>query len=142
VVAGTSFVSFETNADFALARYNPDGTLDPTFNATGKVLTDFSGSSDDFGSALAIQSDGKIVAAGFSSIGNDVPYDFALARYNPDGTLDPTFNATGKVLTDFSGSGSFDAANALAIQSDGKLVEAGYSDARGTLDFALARYLP
>ena len=62
--------------------------------------------------------------------------DFALARYNPDGSLDATFNASGKVLTNIGG---FDSANALAIQSDGKIVAAGFSDASGTRDFALAR---
>jgi uncharacterized delta-60 repeat protein len=86
-----------------------------------------------------------MVAAGFSGT-SGTPYDFALARYNPDGTLDATFNATGKVLTDFSGSGSIEFANALAIQSDGKIVAAGASRASDTFgilsDFALARYLP
>jgi uncharacterized delta-60 repeat protein len=119
-------------AGTALARYNPDGTLDPTFNATGKVLTDFNAR------ALAIQSDGKIVTAGSSAANGSS--DFALARYNPDGTLDPTFNGTGKVLTDFSGSGSGDGALSMAIQSDGKIVAAGSSDASGSIDFALARY--
>jgi uncharacterized delta-60 repeat protein len=119
-------------AGTALARYNPDGTLDPTFNATGKVPTDFTAR------ALAIQSDGKIVTAGSSAANGS--YDFALARYNPDGTLDPTFNGTGKVLTDFSGSGSGDGALSMAIQSDGKIVAGGSSDASGSIDFALARY--
>jgi uncharacterized delta-60 repeat protein len=125
---------------FALARYNPDGTLDPTFNGTGKVLTDFGGpGSGEAVVAVAIQSDGKIVAAGNSS---GRSWDFALARYNPDGTLDPTFNGTGKVLTDFSGSGSYDFAHALAIQPDGKIVVAGESEptGQGYSDFALARY--
>jgi uncharacterized delta-60 repeat protein len=119
-------------AGSGLARYNPDGTLDPTFNATGKLLTDF------FARALAIQSDGKIVVAGSSTANGSS--DFALARYNPDGTLDPTFNGTGKVLTDFSGSGSGDGALSMAIQSDGKIVAGGSSDASGSIDFALARY--
>jgi uncharacterized delta-60 repeat protein len=145
VAAGDSFRADGT-FDFALARYNPDGTLDTTFNATGKVLTDFGGSgSGDYASDVAIQSDGKIVVAGYSGT-SATPYDFALARYNPDGTLDATFNATGKVLTDFSGSGSIEFANALAIQSDGKIVAAGASRASDTFgilsDFALARYLP
>jgi uncharacterized delta-60 repeat protein len=142
VAAGYSYASGLPTSDFALARYNPDGTLHPTFNSTGKVLTDFSGSgSGDTATALAIQSDGKIVAAG-GSYASGPPQDFALARYNPDGTLDPTFNSTGKVLTDFSGSGSVDFAYALAIQSDGKIVAGGFSSPSGTSDFALARYLP
>ena len=109
VVAGFSFSSSDpTFTDFALARYNPDGTLDATFNATGTVLTDFR-TQDDAATGLAIQSDGKIVAAGTSDT-PETSDDFALARYNPDGTLDATFNATGTVLTDVSGSGNGDAA--------------------------------
>jgi uncharacterized delta-60 repeat protein len=144
VAAGFSETSGSLS-DFALARYNPDGTLDATFNATGKVLTDFGGSGSlDVANAMVIQSDGKIVAAGHSIAfgGALVVFDFALARYNPDGTLDARFNSTGKVLTDFSGSGSIDFARAMVIQSDGKIVAAGDSDASGTADFALARYLP
>jgi uncharacterized delta-60 repeat protein len=143
VAAGNFGPNEDALGDFALARYNPDGTLDPTFNGTGKVLTDFSGSgSDDIASSVDVQSDGKIVVAGYS-YASGTSYDFALARYNPDGTLDPTFNGTGKVLTDFSGSGSDDFASALAIQRDGKIVVAGYSTASGTsYDFALARYNP
>jgi uncharacterized delta-60 repeat protein len=113
------------------------------FNATGKVLTDVLGE-DDVAFAVAIQSDGKIVAAGHSFFSTAFSEGFTLVRYTPDGTLDITFNATGKVVTDFSGSGREDVAYALAIQSDGKLVAAGVSGrGQGTgLDFALARYLP
>ncbi len=131
VVAGISIVG--GTFDFALARLNPDGSLDPTFGTGGKVTTDF-GSSDG-GSSVAIQPDGKIVVAGFSN----VPFDFALARYNPDGSLDPTFGTAGKVTTDFGGSS--DAGGAVAIQADGKIVAAGYSNIGGTFDFALSRYL-
>ncbi len=141
IVAGQSDAS--GNNDFALARYNVDGTLDTSFGSagTGLVLTDFSGrGSYDVDWALALQSDGKIVLAGQSDASGST--DFALARYNADGTLDTSFGAagTGLVLTDFSGSGSFDQARALAIQSDGKIVVAGNSSASGNSDFALARY--
>jgi uncharacterized delta-60 repeat protein len=148
VAAGDSatFAGETWTYDFALARYNLDGTLDPTFNGTGKVLTDFTGSGGgDIASSVDVQSDGKIVAAGSAiSFASGGSWDFALARYNPDGTLDPTFNGTGKVLTDFTGSGSFESAHALAIQSDGKIVVAGESEpsGQGYSDFALARYTP
>ena len=56
-----------------------------------------------------------------------------IARYMPDGTLDGTFNSTGSVLTDFGG---FDVAYAVAIQSTGRIVAAGFSDVSGTSDFA------
>jgi uncharacterized delta-60 repeat protein len=129
--------------DFALARYNANGSLDTSFGSGGKVVTNFTGSSYDGARAVAIQSNGKIVAAGFSNATgyyhND---DFALARYNADGNLDTSFGSGGKVLTDFSGSGSFDWLSGVAIQNDGKIVAAGYSEASGSSDFALARYLP
>jgi len=112
--------------------------LDGTFNATGKVLTVF-----DAGSAMAnavvIQSDGKIVAVGLFDDGNPGGVDFALARYNTDGTSDSTFNSTGKVVTNIGG---FDVGYGVAIQSDGKIVASGSSDVNGTSDFALLRYLP
>jgi uncharacterized delta-60 repeat protein len=139
VAAGHSRAGFNGDEEFALARYNSDGALDTTFGSGGKVLTDFSGTgSDEVANALGIQSDGRIVAAGGSNAGGSA--DFALARYNSDGALDTTFGSGGKVLTDFSGTGSFDGASALRIQSDGRIVAAGNSDASGSEDFALARY--
>src|SRR3990167_3434132 len=80
------------NNDFALVRYNTNGSLDTTFNSTGIVTTAI-GSSSDVGRSVAIQSDGKIVVAGYSYNGSN--NDFALVRYNTDGTLDTTFNSTG-----------------------------------------------
>jgi hypothetical protein len=83
VVAGFSNAS--GGFDFALARYNPNGTLDPDFgcatpgSCTGKALTDFG--SDDSAFAIAIQTDGKIVAAGRSGDAVSGAVDFALARY-------------------------------------------------------------
>jgi uncharacterized delta-60 repeat protein len=142
VAAGSSDDASGEGSDFALARYNPDGTLDPTFNRTGTVLTDFSKSgSDDVARAMAIQSDRKIVAAGESDASGTTFSDFALARYTSRGRLDRRFGANGIVLTDFAGSG--DIARALAIQSDGKIVAAGGAGrVGGDFDFALARYLP
>src|SRR5439155_1647217 len=136
VVAGFTSSDFGTLRRFALARYNADGTLDPSFGGGGRVLTNFAGR--DEASALALQSDGKIVVAGFSGAGGR--QDFAVARYNPDGSLDPSFGSGGRVLTDFGGD---DEAAALALQSDGKIVVTGFSfsDAGGS-DIALARYNP
>jgi uncharacterized delta-60 repeat protein len=135
VAAGFSGVS-GVRTDFALARYNPDGSLDATFDGDGRVTTDFP-SNDDIAFAVAIQSDGKIVAAGLSR-GSHL-FDFAVARYNSDGSLDDTFGGDGRVTTDFEG--DLDIAADLAIQTDGKIVAAGYADTPG-LDFALARYDP
>ncbi|MFO1486771.1 MAG: choice-of-anchor D domain-containing protein [Verrucomicrobiaceae bacterium] len=113
------------------------GALDPSFGTGGKVTTAI-GSGDDVVRAIAVQADGKIVLAGESNIsGGD---DFALARYNADGTLDTTFGTGGKVTTPFAG--TLDWARSVAIQPDGKIVAAGSSGSgSGTDDFAVARYL-
>jgi uncharacterized delta-60 repeat protein len=141
VAAGVSTASGYD--DFALARYKKNGSLDTSFGSGGKVLTNFTGSSYDGANAVAIQRNGKIVAAGFDNAsGSYHSDDFALARYKKNGSLDTSFGSGGMVLTDFSGSGSFDWADAVAIQKDGKIVAAGYSEASGSSDFALARYLP
>ena len=118
--------------DFALARYNPNGTLDASFSGDGKELTDFGGS--DAANAVALQG-GKIVLAGTGSLGGTGGQNFAVARYKPNGSLDATFSGDGKQTTDF---GSGDAANAVALQADGKIVAAGRGAGGG--DFALARY--
>ncbi len=138
VAAGTAFIGV-TSFDFALARYNSDGTLDTCFGTGGKVTTDFAGSFFEQARSVAVQNNGKIVAAGtalFSVTGSD----FALARYNRDGTLDTSFGTGGKVTTDFTG--SFDEANSIAVQQDGKIVAAGIAtdSFSGAFDFALARY--
>ena len=112
---------------FGLARYNNDGSLDATFGGDGKVFT-----SDKVGfrdaTALAIQPDGKIVAAGSGLIraGLSSVKSFAVARYESDGGLDSTFGNGGRVLTDVDG-GNFDDVTAVgvAIQRDGRIVVAG-----------------
>jgi len=136
VAAGQSIMSGRQS--FAVARYTMTGSLDGTFNGTGKVLTPFASGNAD-AQAVVIQSDGKIVTAGAFADGTSEGSDFALARYNTDGTLDRTFNSTGKVVTDIGG---FDAAYGVGIQPDGKIVAAGFSDVSGTSDFALTRYFP
>ena len=131
VVAGST--SGEGGYDFALARYNADGSLDTTFGDGGKQTTDFAGL-DNQGNALALQPDGKIVVAGHACV---FGCDFALARYNADGSLDTTFGDGGKQTTDFGD--SYDQGHAVAVQPDGKIVVAGFTDIGGG-DFALARY--
>ena len=134
--------SQQSHSRFALARYNPDGTLDPSFGGDGKVRTHFAKGSFDFGFGVALQSDGKIVAAGSSQhrffTTQRSHARFALARYNPDGTLDPSFGGDGKVTTHFAPK-SNDIASGVAIQSDGRIVAAGASR-QPRFRFALARY--
>jgi uncharacterized delta-60 repeat protein len=143
VAAGTLFVNFDpgesSNTDFALARYNADGTPDATFGNGGQVSTDFLGLEDDAFSVL-IQPDGKIVAVGSA---NDPAsfYDFAAARYFSNGMLDTTFGVGGKVHSDF-GAQNFDRARSAALQPDGRIVAAGFATGQngGAQNFAVARY--
>jgi len=125
-----------TQFDFALVRYNPNGSLDSTFGIGGKVTTDFNGGLDG-ASSMVLQTDGRIVLAGFATAGD--PH-MALARYNTDGTLDSSFGSGGKTITNINGNRDF--ANALAIQADGKIVAAGSTLVPATtfVMFALARY--
>ena len=144
VVVGTTYQNNDfSDEDFAVARYNSNGTLDHTFGVGGKVQTDFPGLAA-VASSVVIQSDGKIVAAGgafplFTFLG-----DFKVVRYNPDGSLDSSFGDGGIVTTTFPGQGSY--AFAVALQPDGKIIAAGTDfvnfspeDSSDT-DFALARY--
>ncbi|MFD4869391.1 calcium-binding protein [Streptomyces sp. NPDC058412] len=120
---------------FTVVRYHPDGSLDTTFDGDGKAVTDFGGGGADQGSDVAVQADGKIVAAG------GVGGVFALARYNAlDGSLDTTFDGDGKVFTDFGGLQEGSTAYGLALQADGRIVAAGDTTEGLVRDFALARY--
>src|SRR5262249_21655222 len=91
------------------------GALDLGFGASGKLTTVFPGSLGSSARATALQADGKIVAAG-SVTNSGTGADFALVRYNPDGSLDATFGGGGRVSTDFAGGA--DDAYGVAIQSD------------------------
>ena len=133
VAAGTA--GFE---EFALARYLTDGTLDASFGDGGTVRTDFT-PKGDFAYGLAIQADGKLVAAGDAAC-CDSRTRFALARYNTDGSLDTSFGGDGKVTTEFSGPYPDDGL-AVAIQADGRIVMVGGAGFDGPNEkFALARY--
>ena len=120
-------------------RYNSDGSLDKKFAKTGKAITDITENSDDFINSVAIQSDGKIVAAG-RTIAQGSSADFAIVRYNSDGSLDKKFGGTGIVVTDM-GDGGYDSISSIVIQTDGKIVAAGIKGSgKGSSEFALARY--
>lgn len=130
--------------DFALARYNPDGSLDVSFGEGGKVTTDFFGG-PDFIFRMMIQDDGQIVGVGSSVEQKSENGDFAIARYNAEGTLDPTFDAgatPGLVTTDFYG--QTDYAFSVHALADGKILVAGLAGnpATSSSDAALARYNP
>jgi len=123
---GKILVAGKAGTGFALARYNPDGSLDSAFDGDGKVTTAFG--ADAAGSAVGLQADGKIVLAGTAGS------DFAVARYNPDGSLDPGFGGSGKVTTSFTESA---AGSGVVLLPGGKIVVAGMAGRY----FALARYM-
>jgi uncharacterized delta-60 repeat protein len=122
----------DSSTDFALARYNPDGSYDTAFSDGGGLLTDFGGK-DDLLHGVALAPDGKIVAVG--STADKKAWE--VARYNSDGSLDATFGSGGKVVTQFAGGDIPVEAYAVAVQPDGRIVLAG----RFAEQFALARYL-
>jgi len=124
-----------TDIDFALVRYNIDGSPDNSFGTNGKLTTDFGGN-QDYGSSVVLQVDKKIVVAGYSYNGTD--RDFALARYNIDGSLDNSFGTNGKLITDFAGYDDY--GTSVALQEDGKIVVAGKSSDGTSAGFALVRY--
>ncbi len=119
------------DGNFLVARYNLDGSLDPSFSGDGRVQTNFTGSED--ARDVALQGN-KIVV-----VGSDGSGDFALARYNPDGSLDTNFSGDGKQRTNFGGG---DAASRVVLQGDGKIVAVGVrrDPVAGGDVFALARY--
>lgn len=145
VLAGRSTAPSGDN-NFALVRYNPDGTLDSTFGASGGTLTDLRGGSDDQANAVAVLPDGKILAAGFTNAPNG-DESFAIVRYLPDGNVDAPFGGStvspGRVITDF-GDGTRDNARAIVVQPDGKIVAAGFTQGPSSplFDIAIARYTP
>ena len=140
LIGGFTSASLGGSAAFALARLRTDGTPDPAFGSGGMVQTDLGG--DDWILALKVQSDGKILAAGWTgSLGS---HDFALVHYNTNNTLDTKFGTGGKIVTDFSGHD--DRPGAIAVQSDGKILIAGLSATTSAptspSQIALVRYTP
>lgn len=138
VAAGTADNGL-TPDDFAVVRYNANGSLDPTFGIAGKVTTDFGGDAGSTHSdriqALVLQPDGKLIAGGSASLGED----FALARYNPDGSLDAAFGTGGTVR--LAHEGDLGSIVALALQPDGRIAAAGgIARLDGNRDFWLGRF--
>ena len=132
-VDGRIVVAGDAHSQAAVARYNTDGSLDPTFGSAGVTITPAGELAAAF--AVAIQPDGRIVVAGqvhFNTIAYD---DWLILRYNTDGSLDNTFGSGGMINTDF---GTFDFAYAVQIQPDDKIIVAG----RANDQFGVARYDP
>jgi len=122
---GKLVVAGANGSDFALVRYNLNGTLDSSFGDSGIVVTNLPSFSSI--QRVILQPDGKILAIG------DNDGDFALARYTTDGKLDRSFSRDGQVVTDL---GRLDTVSDAVVQPDGKILVLGTSDGR----VALARY--
>lgn len=129
VVAGTTTAL--GTSDFAVLRYNANGTLDTSFDSDGGVITDISGGSVDVASGVAVQSDGKILVVGTNGL------DTVLVRYHANGALDTFFGAGGRVITNVSGT---DRGTCLAIQNDGKILVGGTNDIGASPDFTILRF--
>jgi uncharacterized delta-60 repeat protein len=140
ITAGTIFtdlnlMSLNSVSGFLLVSYNIDGTFDNAFGIHGGVTTPFPGNILARAVAVALQRNGDIVAVGETARTDTGPSDFALVRYNPDGTVDTTFGNNGFVSTPFGAGVAF--ANTVLIQIDGKIIAVGNSN-NGT---TLVRYL-
>jgi uncharacterized delta-60 repeat protein len=139
LLVGGDVVNYTGNG-MVLARLNANGTLDTSFGQAGKVMTEVGNYHANI-NAIRVQGDGKIVVAGYTAIGHEqgtsvtYEHDFALVRYNANGSRDTSFGVGGKVTTDF---GASDVAFDLVILPDGRIVAGGSSGN----DWSLARYLP
>jgi uncharacterized delta-60 repeat protein len=108
-----------------MARYNPDGSLDTTFDGDGKAFPAF-GVIREICSSVALQPDGKIVASWitFRNLGDAFDTDVVTARFNTDGSLDATFGTGGRTITDVAG---FNRINDVAVLPNGKIAAVGNS---------------
>lgn len=121
--------------EFMVARFHPNGEKDTSFGDNGgnyRIVNFSTGPSTDYGYALALAPDGKIVVAG--RIWNGSAFDWGIARWNSDGTPDNTFDGDGKAIVDF---GENNSAQAVVVQPDHKIIVAGTSDG----NFAFQRLL-
>lgn len=125
--------------DICIWRLNSDGSMDTTFDGDGRATTDMSGDKHDCAYQVAVQGDGKIVVAGLAGFYQGGNPKIAVVRFNSNGSLDTSFNSTGKVETDisFPGSPTANYALGLALQPNGRILVAGASG----FDFATLRYL-
>jgi uncharacterized delta-60 repeat protein len=144
VVAGVALLTVGgSHLRFCVTRYLSDGTPDASFDGNGSQVTGFDETRDlAYAYDVAIQNDGKIVVGGTASKGDD--YDFAVVRYNVDGSLDSTFDGDGKITFGFGGDDIADAlaidysGNSLTNPNYGKIVLVGYQDGNPSR-FAFAR---
>ncbi|HNW98272.1 MAG TPA: T9SS type A sorting domain-containing protein [Bacteroidales bacterium] len=134
ILAAAQVGGFSTKYDFGLLRYNSNGTLDSTFSYDGKLFTSF-GPDHDYCNDMCLAPDGKIFLAGTSN--TNPTNSFALIKYNSNGSIDLSFNQSGKVLMPIRKSSI---CNSVELQEDGKILISGYSlDDSNNSDFTLVR---
>jgi uncharacterized delta-60 repeat protein len=142
ILVGGYASTASTSWDFALMRFKPDGTIDPTFGNNGRMITDFFGFEDQVRD-LALDASNRIVAGGLTYIASDqcgaYVEDLGLARYLENGSLDLSFNGTGLQHVDFYA--GLDIGKEVAIQSDGKIVMVGWArnDGNTITNFGVVR---
>ena len=134
IVAGNS--TDHDLSNFALVRYSSNGTIDNSFGHNG-IVSGAIGITSSTINSIALQADGKIVVAGSGSTENK-NHHFAIARYNADGSLDESFGIQGNTIT--SVGALDDEVTSIALQPDGKIIAAGYSNNGADYDFAMVRY--
>lgn len=115
---------FNNKGGFLLVRYNDDGTIDMSFGEGGKVVTSFEDATNNYVKKAVLQSDAKILAVGYITLGKNIGNNIGLVRYNENGALDSSFGINGKVTTQVKG---FETPTGIDVQSDGKIVVAGYT---------------
>ncbi len=141
VVVGTyTWSGFDT--DFLVGRLMPNGAPDPTFSSDGwtSIPFDLGSNLADRGNAIALQTDGRVVVAGWAAVPGNANADFSAARLNANGTLDSTFSADGRqtVSIDFQTNG-WDEALGVAVDSLGRIVLAGSTEPAPGKNIGIAR---
>jgi uncharacterized delta-60 repeat protein len=139
IIAAGYIYNANASQSFALVRYNVDGSIDNSFGSNGKVITDFGTNSTNLGRSLIIQSDGKLVLGGYTATSFAYSADFALVRYNQNGSVDSTYGVNGRTITDFDS--GWDEGFSIAQQPDGKIIALGTVYITGkAFSFGFARY--
>jgi uncharacterized delta-60 repeat protein len=138
IVAGQVYDAGFTSSDITIIRYNADGSLDNSFGSGGKLIREI-GPGFPYASSVTLEADGKIVVAGSTDNDEAVNSDFALLRYNVDGSPDNSFGSGGLVTTSIGS--AIDLASAVAIAPGGEIVVVGSSWNGTDYDFAAARYI-
>ena len=139
IIAGSNTTNAPGSQDFMVARFNANGTPDASFGPTANGVIQTSFNAVDSFSSVVLQTDGKIVAGGFTNTAG-INNDFALMRITATGSLDTTFDTDGKLTTSIR---EQDLLNKLLIQPDGKIIATGSTRNTGqNQDAALIRYNP